>query len=181
MNTRSCVSATLLLLVTVAWPTAAQAQEGWISISNFPEVQNVTGGIEVAAPIPSNEMVRFSDIGVTTVQRHQSMRLIPGGVLETGPFTSVSLSLAGLVEGTPDESATIGAVLVPDEDFVLDALKEGVFLFPIEITLTIPKDSLPYVGTRPETHQLSFPRYRVYFYNSGQRTVKVQLYANLMN
>jgi hypothetical protein len=148
---------------------------------NFPDVQTVEGGVEVAEPIPSNEMVRFEDTTVTTVKRHETTRLISGGVLEAGPFTSVSLSLGGFVEGMPPEPATIGAVLVPDEDFVMDALKEGVYLFPIEITMSIPQDSLPYVGTRSETHQLSFPRYRVYFYNSSPRTVKTQLYAFLMN
>ncbi len=58
-------------------------------------------------------MVRFPDITVTTIQRHQTNRLIAGGVLESGPFTAVSLSLGGFVEGTPSEPATIGAVLVP--------------------------------------------------------------------
>jgi len=169
------------LFVMILHPTAALAQEGWVGVLNFPEVQTVDGGVAVAEPVPSNELVRFSDVTVTTVKRHQTVRLISGGVLETGPFTSVSLSLGGFVEGTPPEPATIGAVLVPDEDFVINALKEGVYLFPIEVTMKIPQDSLPYVGARPETHQLSFPRYRVYFYNSSPRTVKAQLYAFLLN
>ena len=168
-------------VASVTFSGAAIAQEGSISISNFPEIQTVDGGVEIAEPIPSNEMIRFPDITVTTVQRHQTNRLISGGVLETGPFTAVSLSLGGFVEGTPPEPAVIGAVLVPDEDFVLEALKEGVFLFPIEVTMTIPQESLPYVGARSESHQLTFPRYRVYFYNTSQRTVKTQLYAFLMN
>ncbi len=126
-------------------------------------------------------MKRFTDITVTTVKRHETNRLIDGGVLEAGPFTAISLSLGGFVEGTPSEPATIGAVLVPDEDFVLEALKEGVYLFPIELTMNIPQESLPYVGAQSETHQLTFPRYRVYFYNTSPRTVKTQLYAFLMN
>jgi hypothetical protein len=162
-------------------PASASAQEGWIRIINFPEVQTVRGGVEIAEPIPSNEMVRLGGSTVTTVKRHQTNRLIAGGVLETGPFTAVRLSLGGFVEGTPPEPATIGAVLVPDEDFVLEALKEGVYLFPIEVTIGIPQESLPYVGTASETHQLAFTRYKVYYYNSGQRTVKTQLYAFLMN
>ena len=102
-------------------------------------------------------------------------------MLEVGPFTAISLSLGGFVEGTPSEPATIGAVLVPDEDFVIEALKEGVYLFPIEVTMNIPQESLPYVGTQSETHRLTFPRYRVYYYNTSQRTVKTQLYAFLIN
>ncbi len=171
----------LVWAVPAAFSATAIAQEGSIKISNFPDVQSVEGGVEIAEPIPANEMVRFPDITVTTIQRHQTNRLIAGGVLESGPFTAVSLSLGGFVEGTPSEPATIGAVLVPDEDFVLEALKEGVYLFPIEVTMTIPQESLPYVGAGSETHQLTFPRYRVYFYNTSQRTVKTQLYAFLMN
>jgi hypothetical protein len=170
-----------LLWAVLLAPAVGTAQEDSIRISNFPVVQEVKGGIEIAEPVPSNEMVRFTDTIVTTVKRHQTTRLISAGVLETGPFTAVRLSLGGFVEGIPPEPATIGAVLVPDEDFVVSALNEGVYLFPIEVTMGIPQESLPYVGTQSELHQLSFPKYRVYFYNSGQRTVKAQLYAFLMN
>lgn len=181
MNSASPRAVSLALSAVLALPCFAETQENTINISNFPDVQTVDGGVEIAEPVPSNEMVRFLNTTVTTVKRHETVRLIDGGVLEAGPFTAVSLSLAGFVEGTPSEPATIGAVLVPDEDFVLEALKEGVYLFPIEVTMTIPQESLPYVGARSETHQLTFSRYRVYFYNTSQKTVKTQLYAFLMN
>lgn len=180
MNDHSRLAAGMLCAAMLSAP-ASMAQEGSITISNFPDVQTVDGGVEIAEPVPSNEMRRFTDNTVTTVKRHETNRLISGGILESGPFTAVSLSLGGFVEGTPPEPATIGAVLVPDEDFVLEALKEGVYLFAIELTMNIPQESLPYVGTQSETHRLTFPRYRVYFYNTGQRTVKTQLYAFQMN
>jgi len=180
MKILSLIVSGMLCLAALSAPISS-AQEGSITISNFPDIQTVDGGVEIAEPIPSNEMKRFTDITVTTVKRHETNRLIDGGALEAGPFTAISLSLGGFVEGTPSEPATIGAVLVPDEDFVLEALKEGVYLFPIEVTMNIPQESLPYVGTQSETHQLTFPRYRVYFYNTSPRTVKTQLYAFLMN
>lgn len=181
MNTRVLRIASTAICVFALTSSVAPAQEGWVGVVNFPEVQTVDGAVHIAEPIPSNEMVRIHSTTVTTVKRHQTNRLVSGGVIESGPFTAVRISLGGYVEGTPPESATIGAVLVPDEDFVLDALKEGVYLFPIEVTIGIPQESLPYVGTQSETHQLSFPRYRVYFYNTSQRTVKTELYAMLMN
>ena len=181
MNSASSRALGLVSCVVLVLPCSASAQENAISISNFPDVQSVEGGVEIAEPVPSNEMVRFLDNTVTTVKRHETVRLISGGVLETGPFTAVSLSLAGFVEGTPSEPAIIGAILVPDEDFVIEALKEGVYLFPIELTMNIPQESLPYVGARSETHQLTFPRYRVYFYHTSQKTVRTNLYAFMMN
>jgi hypothetical protein len=180
MNALSRIAVGMLCTAALSAPISS-AQDGPITISNFPDVQDVSGQIEVTEPIPSNEMVRFTDTTVTTVKRHQTNRLIEAGILETGPFTAISLSLGGFVEGAQSEPATIGAVLVPDEDFVLEALKEGVYLFPIEVTMNIPQESLPYVGTQSETHRLTFPRYRVYFYNTSQRTVKTQLYALLVN
>ncbi len=180
MKALSRIAGGMLCAAALSAP-ASIAQEGSITISNFPDIQTVDGEVEIAEPIPANEMKRFTDITVTTVKRHETNRLIDGGVLEAGPFTAISLSLGGFVEGTPSEPATIGAVLVPDEDFVLEALKEGVYLFPIELTMNIPQESLPYVGAQSETHQLTFPRYRVYFYNTSPRTVKTQLYAFLMN
>lgn len=157
------------------------AQETTVRIANFPETQDVTGEVTIAAPVPSNKMVRFLDTAVTTVPPYATQRLIAGGVLESADFTSVVLSLGGFVEGAQPDPATIGLVLVPDEDFVVEALKEGVYLFPIEVTMQIPQESLPYVATRPEAHQLAFPRYRIYYYNTGPRTVKAQLYAFLRN
>ncbi len=170
------IVASLLVL-----PVVAVAQDESIRISNFPVVQEVSGGVEIAEPVPSNEMTRFEEVIVTTVQRRQTTRLVSAGVLESGPFTAVKLSLAVFVEGIPPEPATIGAVLVPDEDFVINALDEGTYLFPIEVTLGVPKDALAYVAADPELHQLAFPKYRVYFYNTGPRTVKAQLYAFLIN
>jgi hypothetical protein len=167
--------------VLLALPAASSAQEESIRISNFPLVQEVTGGVEIADPVPANEIKRFTDVVVTTVKRRETTRLVSAGVLEAGPFTAVKLSLGVLVEGIPPEPATVGAVLVPDEDFVTNAFDEGIYLFPIEVTLGIPKDALAYVGAQPELHNLAFPRYRVYFYNSGPRTVKAQLYAFLIN
>jgi hypothetical protein len=181
MNTHVLRVVVAAICVVVLTSSGLSAQEGWVGVLNFPKVQTVDGGVEIAEPVPSNEMVRIDPTTVTTVKRHQTNRLISGGVIESGPFTAVRLSLGGFVEGTPPSPATIGAVLVPDEDFVDEALKEGVYLFPIEVTITIPQESLPYVGTASETHQLAFPRYRVYFYNSSPRTVKAHLFAFLMN
>ena len=176
VGSRRFVTACLFVLVFAA---SAAAQDEAVWVLNFPEVQTVTGRVGVSEPVPANGMVVLDDVPVTTVGRHQTTRLVAGGTVEAGPFTAVVLSLGGFVEGMPAEPATLGAVLVPDEEFVLDALKEGVYLFPIEVTLEISKDSNAYVGTPPELHQLAFPRYRVYYWNSGQRTVKAHLFAFL--
>jgi len=169
------------VLVIALAPIVVDAQDESIRISNLPEIQAVTGSVTVAEPVPSNNFVRYLDTTVTTVPRRTTQRLIAGGVLETDGFTSVVLSLGGFVEGAPPEQATIGVILVPDEDFIIAALKEGVYLFPIEVTMTIPQESLPYVAALPKAHNLAFPRYRIYFFNTGPRTVKAQLYAFLRN
>ena len=176
MRTSSLAIAAVAILLA----TPALAQDA-VWIANFPDVQRVEGAVSLAGPIPSTDMIRYEDVTVSSVRRADTTRLIQAGVLESRGFGSVVLSLAAEIKGTVPAPAKIGVVLVPDEGFVLDALAEGHYLFPIEVELEVEAESVPYVAADPEAHLLAFPRYRVYLYNTGKRTVKAQLYAMLTN
>lgn len=174
---RAVVLSTIALLAFAFHP--ARAQEP-VFVTNFPEVQEVTGEVKLASPIPHSDLVAFGAVEVTTVGREEATGLISGGLLEADGFTSVVLSLAGEVKGSVPRPATLGVILIPDESFVAAAFREGSYLFPIEVEADIPTNSLPYVDAKPAREQLAFPRYRIYFYNTGSRTVRAQLYAMLL-
>ena len=151
-----------------------------VFVTNFPEVQEIAGEVKLASPIPHSDLVAFDAVEVTTVGRDEATGLISGGLLEADGFTSVVLSLAGEVKGSVPRTASLGVILIPDESFVAAAFREGSYLFPIEVEADIPANSPPYVDAKPARQQLAFPRYRVYFYNTGSRTVRAQLYAMLL-
>jgi hypothetical protein len=158
------------------------AQEPVIVV-NFPTTQQVEGSVavEVDEPIPHSRMVAFDPVDVTTVGRDETTRLIPGGTLETEGFTSVVLSMAGEIKGTVPEPSTLGVILLPDDDLVEEALALGFLVLPMELETQVPQESHPYASAMPERFDVAFPRYRVYFYNTGQRTVETRLFAMLSN
>jgi hypothetical protein len=179
MTTAVPARAALLAVAALSLSSmAARAQEA-VFVTNFPEVQEITGAVELSEPLPFSESVAFEAVEVTTVSREESTALVAGGVLHAEGFTSVVLSLAGEIKGTLSRPSTLGVLLIPDESFVTTAFREGSYLFPIEIEVDLPSDTGPYVAAKPARHQLAFSSYRIYFYNTGARTVRAQLYALL--
>lgn len=101
--------------------------------------------------------------------------------LSTDGFGWVVLSLGGRVQGVLTEPAAAVAVLVPDRQPVLSALREdGVLLFPLGATATLVPGN-EYFSVQTERLPVAFSRYQVYLYNTGARTVEANLYAYLGN
>lgn len=180
MNTMVHARAALTAAASILLAAASTLAQEPVFVTNFPQLQEITGEVELASPIPHSELVTFDAVEVTTVGRDEATGLISGGLLEADGFTSVVLSLAGEVKGSVPRPAILGVILIPDESFVAAALREGSYLFPLEVEADISANSPPYVDAKPIRQQLAFPRYRVYFYNTGSRTVRAQLYAMLV-
>jgi hypothetical protein len=171
------------LSLGLAFAATAAAQEVKIvtvEVVNLPEVQKVTGSVAVSEPIPHTRWVHFGDVVLSPqVPRDDVNRLVSAGVLDTTGFTSVVLSVGGEVKGTVPAAAEIGALLVPDEEFVDDAYARGYILFPLEATAKVPANSAPSVGSEPKRFDLAFPRYRVLLFNTSSRAVTAHVYALL--
>ena len=173
------VTTSLVVLWFLATPLAL-AQES-VMVLNFPTTQQVEGKLTLDETIPHSRMVVFDPVNVTTVRKSETTRLVPGGTLETEGFTSVVLSLAGEIKGTVPEPSAVGVLLLPDEDIVAEAFALGTLVLPTEIRAKIPQESHPYASAKPKRIDVAFPRYKVYFYNTGPRTVEAQLFAMLSN
>lgn len=103
------------------------------------------------------------------------------GTLSTDGFGWVLLSLGGEVQGVLTEPAAAVAVLVPDREPVLRALREdGVVLFPLSVSATLTPGR-EHFAVQTERLPVAFSRYQVYLYNTGARTVEANLYAYLGN
>lgn len=171
----------VLIAVLLAPGTALSQRVEEVWVANFPEVQEVRGKVGIEGTIRHGELARRQEV-VSPVARHEVLNLIAGGTVETDGFTSVVLSLQGQVKDTVFSPGTVGALLVPDEEPVLRALREGGRIqFPLEVRAQLSPEESTHFASEPTPRRIGFPRYRVFFYNSSDRSVDANLYVYLAN
>ncbi|MDH3284736.1 MAG: hypothetical protein OEQ13_08340 [Acidobacteriota bacterium] len=156
----------------------SQAAETPVFVMNFPGVQTVRGEVEVRGLGSFGSLFETGALNVTPVKRHVTTRLIDGGVIETEGFSHVVLSLSGEIRGELTRAGTIGAILIPDTEESEKYLKtKGVFLFPEEVVTTLQVGGESVFMAGPRRVVVAFPRYRVLFHNSTDKTVIANLAA----
>ncbi len=182
-RTAAWILCTALLLAFLAPQGRALPQEiQRVLVTNFPDLQKIGGAVTVDGTVRHGLIQRFPEILVQPVEPSSTRRLVPGGTLVADGFTSVALSLGGQLKLRASRPGTIGALLVPDEEFVLQAFEEdGRLLFPLEVKAESGTSSPPYFASSQGPLPVAFPRYRVFFYNTSDRTAAVSLYAYLTN
>jgi hypothetical protein len=150
-----------------------------VVVTNFPEVQQVRGAVTVREPIPRSRLERRSEL-VPPGGRLELGSLVEVAPLQTEGFTSVVLSLAGAVKGELRRPGAAGVLLLPDEPEILRAFQEhGELQFALEAQADLTPGGTGRFHSEQPFHRLAFPRYRVFFYNSGERTMEATLYAFL--
>jgi hypothetical protein len=174
---------TLLILSLLLPPERASSQDiSPVRVVNLPDVQRVTGIVTVDGIVRHGNAQRFSEIAVSPAKPTETRRLTPGGTLETDGYTSMVLALNGQFKTSLPRPGDVGAILLPDEDAVLRAFNEdGKFQFTQEIKAVAASGLSPWFASGQERLVIGFPRYRIFFYNTTDRTVGVNLYAYLTN
>lgn len=182
MRRRNWLPAVVVLVVafTPLLIAAAAAEIQKVFVTNFPDLQRVTGTVRVDVPIPVSSLRTITEVLVSPVAPEDTNHLIPGGTIDAGGFTEAVLSLVGQTKGDLGRSGRVGAILVPDEEPVLRVLEErGLLQFPFQVESSFVSKDTPYFASNQPRVTLAFPRYRVYFYNSTDKSVTVTLYAYL--
>lgn len=153
-----------------------------VRVVNLPESQNINGSVEIKGLIRHSFLDRREKIIIPPAQRSDTNDFTEAGVVQADGFTSVILSILGEVKSTSFTPGTIGAVLVPDEKPIIQAfIQDQTILFPLEVKTDISPEILRYFNSDPTKQTISFPRYRVYFYNSTNKSVEASLYLYLTN
>lgn len=151
-----------------------------VFVENFPAIQEIRGEVKLAEPLDRTTMEVIGPVLVSPVARGATTRLIEGGAFDASGFPALVLSVAGEVKGEVTSTGVVGAVLLPDEDLPLTAFREkAVYMFPLEVTAALPNGSKNYFFGQQSRFDLGFDRYRVFFYNSTDRSLEVTLYAYL--
>ena len=149
--------------------TVADAQTE-VAVINQPAVS-------VPSPIPHARLTEFEAIPVPS----RSTSPIPPLTLNCAGFTRAMFSIAAEVHGA-NSFGYVNAVLIPDVPFIKKAFEDdGIKLFPIHVGVETSGGDVDLFGAQPVQQALAFPRYLLYFENSGDRPVKAYLYVNLTN
>lgn len=148
-------------------------------VVNLKDPHPIEGTVTVPAPIPHSGTQSFFEVVVAPAARSEPSLWTEAGMLETDGFTSVVLSLHGQFRGNPSAPGAVGLVLVPEEENVLRALGEGeVHLSLDAVAEPVPDGRLYFSGSRAGL-AVAFPRYRVFLYNTTDRSAAVNIFAYL--
>ena len=110
--------------------------------------------------------VSFERVSVAPVDRDDASQLVDAGTIETDGFSELVFSLGGEFKEVVPTSGTVGAILIPDIDVFIYALRnEGQFIFPLEATAKIGGGRAAIFISEQQTARVAFPRYRVFLYN----------------
>jgi hypothetical protein len=148
-----------------------------VEVVNFPENQDVT----VRGTPSQARLAGFEDQLISPNGSRDPTTWRQIGTLATDGFGWVVLSLGGNVQGPVTEPGAVVAVLVPEQAPILRALRDDqVVLFPLQATATL-SPGREYFTSQQQRQPVAFPRYQVYLYNTGARTVEASLWAYLGN
>lgn len=173
-----------LVLIPAEWTSSVSAAptEGpeRVLVTNFPEIQRVDGSVTVPEPVPQSALFRRRDVVVPPIDRSTTTQLVEAGTLDAAGFTHAVLSVRGEVQGNLVREGVVGLVLVPDEEPIVRALlEEGRFELALEVETRVLRTERGYFASGQPRLALGFPRYRVYLYNSSDRSVEADVYVYL--
>lgn len=172
----------LALGIAAGLPVPEAAEVTPVVVTNFPEVQRIDGAVSIQGPIAAASLERIDGQLVSPVDRGAALRLDPLGEVTTDGSTAMVVSLVGEVQGAVDRRGTLGVVLVPDDAVVGRALRQdGAVLFPLEVTTEVPLGEPGWIHAASKRFVVAFPGYRVYLYNSSDKTVATTVYVYLTN
>ena len=150
-------------------------------VVNLKDPHPIEGDVNVLSPIPHSDMTSMVDVVVAPATREQTGLWTDVGPLDTAGFTSVVLSLHGQLRGSTGGTGVVSLVLMPDEENILRAFAEGEVHLELEATADpVPTNALYFSGTSGNL-PIGFSSYRVFLYNTTERSASVNVFAYLAN
>lgn len=177
--TKSLVAA---LFISMLFLQFAQAETLDVRVNNFPETQQVKGAVSIDGTTSHAKSFKKEGIVVPTSRRNEPSELVFAGVVETDGFTSVTINLQGEVKSGSFTPGAIGVLLIPDEEPVLRALREAKRIqFSIESAARLNSGDSSFFNAEQVQQRIAFSRYKIYLYNTTNRTAEANVYLYLSN
>ena len=151
-----------------------------MQVVNLPEVQKVDGDVKVTSPTPHSSLVEWSQRIVSPGTRAAPGDYVLVGSLDAAGFTNVVLSVHGRLGDRTFRAGEVGVVLLPDQEGIVEAFEdEAQWLFAVESIAAVSSQPSVHFSSPQTWSVLGFPRYRVYAYNTSDRSVELDIYAYL--
>jgi hypothetical protein len=165
----------LCLLVLMLLPRDALSGDApEVRVNNFPETQQIKGAVSIEG---TAKAVKREGILLSPSRRSELSELFHAGKIETEGYTSVSVYLQGEIKSTTFLSGSIGVIMIPDDEPILRAFKESKQIqFPIETVCTLRNGDSEYFSCEQNNQNIGFTRYRMYFYNTVNKSAEVNAY-----
>ena len=172
------ITAYAIALVVSAPSLGAAETADSVRVTNFPEVQQISGRVVVTDPIPATRFLTLKAL-VSPAALTDVNQLTDAGTLDTAGFTHVTVSLAGSLQGS-GQLGSVGVVLVPEVPEVLTALRnQGMLQFALRTEAAVVPSQGGLYSSEPIAHRVGFPRYRVLLYNTTPKAAETVVYAYL--
>jgi hypothetical protein len=171
-----------LLVMIIQSPHAIASQPTEVHVDNFPETLQIKGSVSIEGPIKHSKYIKKEGLLVPISRRGELSEMFHGGIVEVEGFTSIEVNLQGEIKSSSFTSGSIGVLLVPDEEPVLRSLREAKRIqFPIEGVAEIKSGDSSFFSADQTYKRVTFPRYRLYLYNTLNKSAEANVYIHLSN
>jgi hypothetical protein len=151
-----------------------------VHVDNLPETQQIKGSVSIDSPISHVKFIKREAIVVPPSRRTEASEMAHAGIVGADGFTSITLSLQGEVKSGSAGAGTIGVLLIPDEEPILRTFRDAKRLqYVIECISRLNSGDPIYFSAEQVQQRISFPHYRIYLYNTTNKTVEANLYMTL--
>jgi len=184
---RSCIAALCFVAVLAPAPAfstspAEPSSPADVHVNNFPDIQQVKGSVSVDGAIRHSQSVQKEGLLVPPSRRTEIAEMIDAGVVETDGYTSLTISLQGEFRSPAFASGTVGVLLLPAEKPFFRALRESkIIQFALESAAKVIGGSSSVFSAEQVQRPIAFPRYKMYLYNTSDKTVEANVYLYLTN
>lgn len=169
------------VVATLSMGAAAVQKIAQTFVVNLETPHPVEGSVVVPEPVPHSDFVSVHDVVAAPAPPTDPSLWTEAGSIETKGFTSAVLSVHGQLRGNPGTAGAVVAVLVPDEENILRALSEGEVHLSLEAAADpVPSGGLYFSGARGGL-AVGFPRYRLFVYNTTDRSASVNVFVYVTN
>ena len=170
------------MILVLALSPALSADVLNVHVDNWPDTHQVKGSVSVDGPISHTKFARKEAIVVPPSRRAEPAEMAQAGWIESGGFTTITLSLQGEVKSGSAGAGTVGVLLIPDEESIVRAFREARRLqFAIECVSNLKSGDPIYFNAEQVQQRLTFPRYKIFLYNTTNKTVEANLFMTYTN
>jgi hypothetical protein len=170
------------IALLIAPSHARSAEPLAVHVDNWPDTHQVKGSVSIDGHVSHTKFARKEAIVVPPSRRAEPAEMAHAGLIESDGFTTITLSLQGEVKGGSAGTGAVGVLLVPDEEPIMRAFREARRLqFVIECASNMKSGDPIFFNSEQVQQRLTFPRYKVYLYNTMGKTVEANLFMTFTN